>query len=102
MPHQKLQFIVIQAPRFARSKRRFPSHAQLVIDEAVRNIISNPLSGAPKTGALKGVRVLKFKVGQTELLLAYQLKSKQSTIEVLDVGPHENFYRDLEKYLDAK
>ena len=102
MPYRKLQFVVTQAPRFARSKRRFPSHAQLAIDEAIHDIIANPLSGAPKTGALKGVRVFKFKVDQIELLLAYQLKQKQGIIEVLDVGPHENFYRDLQRYLDTK
>lgn len=102
MTHQKPQLVVIQAPRFAKAKQRFPSHVQLAIDETVRNIIAHPLSGVAKAGTLKGVRVLKFKVGITELLLAYQLKTKQGAIEVLDVGPHENFYRDLQKYLYAK
>lgn len=61
-----------------------------------------PLSGQPKTGALKGVRVVKFKVGPGQLLLAYQFDSKRNVIEVLDVGPHENFYRDLQRYLNTR
>lgn len=93
---------LVQAPRFAKSKRRLPPKAQLAIDEAVRRIIDDPLSGEPKTGALKGVRVVKFKVGPLQLLLAYQFNERQNLVEILDVGPHENFYRDLQAYLDSR
>ena len=93
---------VVQAPRFGRSKKRLPAAAQMQIDEAVKGLLADPLSGEPKTGALKGVRVIKFKVGPQQLLLAYQFDAKRNMIEVLDVGPHENFYRELQKYLDAR
>ena len=59
-------------------------------------------AGEPKVGALKGVRVVKVKVGSQQLLLAYQFDPKRNVIEVLDAGPPENFYRDLQKYLDAR
>lgn len=45
---------------------------------------------------------MKFKVGTQLLLLAYQFDEKRNLIEALDVGPHENFYRDLQKYLDTR
>ena len=93
---------VVQAPRFGRSKKRLPAAAQLQIDEAVKGLLADPLSGEPKIGALKGVRVIKFKVGPQQLLLAYQFDAKRKSIEVLDVGPHENFYRELQKYLAAR
>jgi mRNA-degrading endonuclease RelE of RelBE toxin-antitoxin system len=93
---------VLQAPRFARSKRRLPRSAQLAVDDAVEGLLTDPLAGEPKVGALKGVRVVKFKVGAQQLLLAYQFDAKRNIIEVLDVGPHENFYRELQKYLDAR
>jgi mRNA-degrading endonuclease RelE of RelBE toxin-antitoxin system len=93
---------VVQAPRFGRSKKRLPAAAQLQIDETVKGLLADPLSGEPKTGALKGVRVSKLKVGPQQLLLAYQFDAKSNVIEVLDVGPHENFYRELQKYLDAR
>lgn len=92
----------MQAPRFAKSKRRLPDQAQLIVDEQVKKVLEEPLVGEPKTGALKGVRVVKFKIGPQQLLLAYQFDEKRNVIEVLDVGPHENFYRDLERYLDAR
>ena len=93
---------ILQAPRVARSKRRLPPSAQLAVDEAVKGLLADPLSGEPKVGALKGVRVVKFKVGSQQLLLAYQFDAKRNAIEVLDVGPHENFYREVQKYLDAR
>ena len=93
---------VLQAPRFARSKRRLPRSAQLPVDDAVKGLLTDPLAGEPKVGALKGVCVVKFKVGAQQLLLAYQFDTKRNVIEVLDVGPHENFYRELQKYLDAR
>jgi len=93
---------VVQAPRFAKSKRHLPAAAQLAVDETVKALMSDPLAGEPKTGALKGIRVVKFKVGPQQLLLAYQFNEKQNVIEILAVGPHENFYRDLRRYLDAR
>jgi mRNA-degrading endonuclease RelE of RelBE toxin-antitoxin system len=93
---------LVQAPRFGRSKKRLPAAAQLQIDEAVKGLLADPLSGEPKTGALKGVRVIKFKVGPQQLLLACQFDAKRNMIAALDVGPHENFYRELQKHLDAR
>src|SRR5437879_2347581 len=60
--------------------------------------LENPLIGEMKSGALKGVRVVKFKLGPLELLLAYEFNDRRNAVELLDVGPHENFYRDLEAY----
>ena len=90
---------VQQSTGFGKAKRRLSPKDQLVLDERVRKIVANPLIGEVKMGALKGVRVLKFKVGPFQLLLAYQFNERHNTIELLDVGPHENFYRDLQSYL---
>jgi len=45
---------------------------------------------------------VKFKVGPQQLLVAYTFTAKTQTLEMLDVGPHENFYRGLTQYLDAR
>jgi mRNA-degrading endonuclease RelE of RelBE toxin-antitoxin system len=93
---------VLQSPRFAKSKRRLPPSAQLAVDDAVKGLLADPLAGEPKVAALKGVRVVKLKVGPKQLRLAYQFDAKRNTIEVPDVGPHGNFYRELQKYVDAR
>jgi hypothetical protein len=87
----------IEAPRFRRVKKRLPPETQRAVDVAVRGIIAEPLSGEPKVGALKGVRVVKFKVGRQEGLLAYEFHAAADRLNVLDLGSHENFYRDLQR-----
>ena len=96
---KKPQRTVERSTRFGKVKRRLPPKGQLALDRAVKKIVANPLVGEMKTGALKGVRVQKFKLGPLQLLLAYEFNERRNVVELLDVGPHENFYRDLETYL---
>lgn len=86
-------------PRFLKLKRRSTPAVQTEIDKHVKGLIDNPLVGEPKAGALKGVRVVKFGAEDRQYLFAYYFFPKQNVIEVLDVGVHENFYRDLESYM---
>lgn len=74
----------------------------MAIDEQVKALFDDPLAGEPKVGALKGVRVVKFKAADRQYLLAYYFLAKPSTIESLGVGVCENFYRDLEQYLGGR
>ena len=75
---------------------------QQATDAEGRALLDEPLRGEPKVGALEGVRVVKFKAGPQQCLLAYRFHSKPNVVEVLDVGVHEDFYRGLQGYLDAK
>ena len=102
MPDASPARSVLQAPRFARAKRAFPEKVQLQIDEVVKAIVAAPRVGEQKAGAFKSVRVVKFKVGPQQLLLASTFISKTQTLEMLDVGPHEKFYRGLTQYLDDR
>lgn len=86
-------------PRFLKSKRTLTEPVQVETDAAIGKLTDNPLIGEPKTGALKGVRVYKFKAEQKQYLLAYLFHSKPNVIELIDVGVHENFYRGLQGYL---
>jgi mRNA-degrading endonuclease RelE of RelBE toxin-antitoxin system len=93
---------VEQSTRFGKAKRRLPPKAQRALDDEVKRILDNPLLGEMKTGALLGVRVVKFKPGPIQLLLAYEFNARRNVVELLDVGPHENFYRDLANYREAR
>lgn len=87
------------APRFLKSKRRLSPAAQTEVDTHVKALLDDPLKGEMKKGALRGVRVVKFKTDDRQYLLAYLFYAKPNVIEVLGVGVHENFYRDLQNYL---
>lgn len=89
-------------PRFLKSKRRLDDAVQLAVDAEVKKVVDDPMVGEPKVGALKGVRVVKFKVGPQQYLLAYRFLAKPNVVEMLDVGVHENFYRDLQRYLEGR
>jgi dTDP-4-amino-4,6-dideoxygalactose transaminase len=93
---------VAAVPRFLKAKRRLTDAAQVEADAHVRAIAENPLLGEPKTGALRGVRVVKSTVAGQQYPLAYRFVSKLNLIEVLDVAPHENVYRDRQKSRDAR
>ena len=70
---------------------------QEAIDATVRAIVADPLIGKPKVGVLKGVRIFTFTHQGLEYLVAYRMETRKRLIQLLAVGPHENFYRDLER-----
>jgi len=89
-------------PRFNKSKRRLSPAVQTETDNQVKALLANPLSGELKHGALRHVRVVKFNADNRQFLLAYYFHAKPNMIEMLDIGVHENFYQNLENYLEAR
>lgn len=87
----------VVTPLFRRRKKKASRPLQEAIDDAARTILTNPMIGEPKVGALIGVRVYKFTHHNLEYLVAYQLETRKRVIHFLAVGPHENFYRDLQR-----
>lgn len=88
---------VIQSRSFSKRVKKFKQQEKQVLDDEVRRIIKNPEIGQEKRGVLKGVFVHKFKINAVQYLLAYRMKHK-NILELVMIGPHENYYRDLEKY----
>ncbi len=70
------------------------------LDREVKKIAENPGIGEEKKGDLKGVFVHKFKVKTTQYLLAYRRVG--SNLELVMIGRHENYYRDLKQYLKSR
>lgn len=88
---------VLQSRSFARSIRKFRKQEKIILDQQVHAIVNDPSIGQEKRGELKGVFVHKFKIHTTQYLLSYRLRDSK-TLELIMIGPHENYYRDLEKY----
>ncbi len=66
-------------------------------NEAIRHIMSYPEAGTEKKQDLAGIRVYKYKVDARQYLLAYTFDPV--TLQLLLLGVHENFNRDLKNYL---
>ncbi|MCF8089441.1 MAG: type II toxin-antitoxin system RelE/ParE family toxin [Desulfotignum sp.] len=88
---------IIQSPLFARQKKKLHKQQIKDLDNAVKAIFGNPAIGEPKVGDLKGIRVYKFKSRGWQILMAYEVV--ESVLYLYTVGSHENFYRELKRYL---
>jgi mRNA interferase RelE/StbE len=87
---------ILVTPTFERAVNKLHEQQKAALDEAVRTIAGQPEAGETKVGDLAGVQVYKFRMGNLLCLLAYRVLD-ESTLKLLMVGPHENFYRDLKR-----
>ena len=88
---------IIQAPIFAKQKKKLHKKQIIDLDEAVKSICNDPTIGDMKVGDLQSIRIYKFKSNKQQILLAYEVIN--STLYLYTFGSHENFYRNLKKYL---
>jgi len=84
---------VRQTNAFLRAYKKLHNNQKDAVDQAVADIVLNPVIGEPKKGDLAGVYVHKFKCVRQLFLLAYEFDPATRTL--LLVGSHENFYRNL-------
>jgi hypothetical protein len=88
---------VFQSSSFGRKVKKFKYEEKRELDGAIKAIINNPSIGTEKKGDLKGIFVYKFKVIKTEYILSYRIVGED--LELIAIGPHENYYRNLKSYL---
>ncbi|RLB90920.1 MAG: type II toxin-antitoxin system RelE/ParE family toxin [Deltaproteobacteria bacterium] len=91
---------IIQSPVFAEKKKKLHKQQIKDLDKAVKHIFSAPIIGNMKAGDLKGIQVYKFKSGNQQILLSYEVVD--SILFLYTFGSHENFYRELKKYLISR
>jgi len=91
----------VSVHHFDRIKKRLPSVLRAEVDQQVRAICQDPSLGEEKVGDLRGVFVHKFRLADQIYLLAYWPDAPAKTVTLLALGGHENFYRDLKRYLSA-
>ena len=87
---------ILVTPTFDRTVKKLHPQQKSTLDEAIRTVANQPSVGETKVGNLAGVQVYMFRIGNLLCLLAYRVVDK-STLKLLMVGPHENFYRDLKR-----
>jgi len=88
---------IYQSRSFEKTVKKFTKVEKDSLDHEIRIIAENPDVGEEKKGDLKGVFVHKFKLKTTQYLLAYRKANEE--LELIMIGSHENYYRDLKQYL---
>jgi mRNA interferase RelE/StbE len=91
---------IIQSRSFEQRVKKFNQAQKVILDEQIRLILENPNIGDEKKGDLSEVYVHKLKIKTIQYLLAYRFDKEH--LELIMIGPHQNYYRDLKKYLKKK
>jgi len=91
---------IYQTRIFENKIKKFSKQEKGILDEEIKMIMENPLVGEEKMGDLRGVYVHKFKIKTMQYLLSYRMIN--DALELIVIGPHENYYRDLKNYLKRR
>ena len=91
---------IFQSGSFAKKIKKLKKNQKKDLDNAINKIVDTPEIGTEKKGDLKGIFIYKFKIQETQYLLSYRFMGED--LELITLGPHENYYRDLKTYLKAK
>jgi mRNA-degrading endonuclease RelE of RelBE toxin-antitoxin system len=88
---------VSQSRSFERKVKKFTKSEKKKLDDHIRKIVDDPSIDSQKKGDLRGVYVHKLKIQNLQYLLSYRFIGED--LELIMIGPHENYYRDLKSYL---
>ena len=91
---------ILQSRSFERKVKKFTKREKNTLNEQIRRIMDNPFIGSEKKGDLRGVYVHKFKLQAVQYLMAYRFVGED--LELVMIGPHENYYRDLKSLLKSR
>ncbi len=87
---------IFQSRSFERKVKKFTKREKNKLDEQIEKIMDNPYIGSEKKGDLRSVYVNKFKLRNVQYLIAYRFIGED--LELVMIGPHKNYYRELKSY----
>jgi mRNA interferase RelE/StbE len=88
---------IYQSRSFEKRVKKMSKVEKDILDKEIHKIAEDPAVGEEKNGDLRGVFICKFKIKATQYLLAN--RKTERDLELIMIGPHENYYRDLKQYL---
>jgi mRNA interferase RelE/StbE len=88
---------IYQSRSFEKKVKKMSKSEKDMLDREIKKIAGDPGVGEEKKGDLRGIFVHKFKLKTRQYLLAY--RKAGGDLELVMIGPHENYYRDLKQYL---
>jgi mRNA-degrading endonuclease RelE of RelBE toxin-antitoxin system len=91
---------IYQSGSFEKKVKKMSKTEKDSLDQEIRKIADNPKIGEEKKGDLREIFVHKFKIKTSQYLLAYRKIGRD--LELVMIGQHENYYRDLKQYLKKR
>ncbi|HEA54116.1 hypothetical protein LCGC14_1431470 [marine sediment metagenome] len=86
---------VLQTPTFKKAVKKLKANQKKDLDSAIKELMADPDLGEQKKGDLSFLRVHKFKMNKQLTLLGYGFNHGALVLELIALGSHENFYRDI-------
>lgn len=90
---------VLQTASFKKTVKKLHANQKADLDGAIKALMKDPLLGEAKKGDLSFLRVHKFKMVKQLTLLGYSYEDDTVVLELIALGSHENFYRDVKHLL---
>lgn len=91
---------ILQSRSFKNKIKRFNKQNKELLDNQIHIIIDNPQIGDKKKGELRDIYVHKFKIENTQYLLSYRFYNE--ILELIMIGTHENYYRNLKTLIKSQ
>lgn len=88
---------VLQTPTFKKAVKKLKPNQKKDLDLAIKALMADPNIGEQKKGDLAFLRVHKFKMNKQLTLLGYSFDDGALVLELMALGSHENFYRDIKQ-----
>ena len=88
---------VLQTPIFKKVVKKLKKNQKKELDSAIKALVKKPKLGEQKKGDLAYLRVYKFKMNKQLTLLGYSYDDGALILELIALGSHENFYRDIKR-----
>ena len=88
---------VLQTPTFKKAVKKLKPNQKKELDAAVKELMAKPTLGEQKKGNLAFLRVYKFKMNKQLTLLGYSFDDGTLILELMALGSHENFYRNIKR-----
>jgi mRNA-degrading endonuclease YafQ of YafQ-DinJ toxin-antitoxin module len=86
---------IVQTPTFKKVVKKLHANQKQELDSAIKAIMADPNLGERKKGDLAFLRVYKFKMTKQLTLLGYSYVDGAIVLELIALGSHENFYRNI-------
>jgi mRNA-degrading endonuclease RelE of RelBE toxin-antitoxin system len=87
----------LQTPSFRKNVKKLKPNQKKELDSVIKTLMAKPTLGEQKKGNLAFLRVYKFKMNKQLTLLGYSFDDGTLTLELMVLGSHENFYRDMKR-----
>ena len=91
---------IYQSRSFEKKVKKMSKTEKDSLDQEIRKIAEKPSIGEEKKSDLREIFVHKFKIKTAQFLLAYRKIGRD--LELVMIGQHENYYRDLKQYLKKR